>query len=97
MLDNGYYKWYLNRMGNRHIRTLQRIFSRPTPANVQWAEIESLMRAVGVDVIEAEGSRVHLVAKSLALVVHRPHPRPEVGGATVQVIREFLREIGVTP
>jgi hypothetical protein len=30
-------------------------------------------------------------------VFHRPHPRPEAPRATVQDVRDFLTQVGVTP
>ena len=59
--------------------------------------IESPLQALGVEIIEAAGSRVHLVGDSKAIVVHRPHPRPETARATVRQIATFLTDIGVTP
>ena len=84
-------------MRTKHQRTLARVFARPTRSGIRWADIESLLQALGVEIIEAAGSRVHLVGDSKAIVVHRPHPRPETARATVRQIATFLTDIGVTP
>ena len=80
-----------------HQRTLQRVFLRPTPAGIRWGDIEAMLRAVGVEVIERSGSRVLLRKGSDRMVVHRPHPRPETGRATVRDIAAFLAALGVEP
>ena len=80
-----------------HRRTLQRVCQRPTPAGIRWGDIEALLRAVGVEVIERSGSRVLLRKGVDRMVVHRPHPRPEKGRATVRDIAAFLSALGVEP
>ena len=81
----------------RQQRTLQRIFSRPTPSDMRWTEIEALLVAAGVEVTERAGSRVGLKKDNERMVVHRPHPQPEVGKATVRAIARFLAAVGVQP
>ena len=78
----------------RHRRTLERMRTRPTSADIRWAEIESLLNAMGVDLFERAGSRVQLVKGSDSVVVHRPHPRPEVSRDTVRDIARFIERIG---
>jgi len=81
----------------RHRRTLRRIFSKPTAASIRWVEIEALLQAADVEVIERSGSRVLLRKGKDRMVVHRPHPRPETGRATVRAIAAFLAALGVEP
>ena len=83
-------------MNNKQRRTLERMFSRPTPG-LRWAEVTSLLGAVGVEVTERSGSRVLLKKDAERIVVHRPHPGPETGRATVRDIAAFLEAIGVRP
>ena len=68
--------------------------ARPTPAGIRWAEIESLLNALGVDVINRAGSRTLLRKGDHRIVVHRPHPQPEVRRDTVRNIVEFISLIG---
>ena len=81
-------------MRKRHKRTLERILARPTPAGIHWAEIESLLGALGIAIYERAGSRVHLVKDGESIVVHRPHPRPETSRETVRDIAVFLERVG---
>ena len=83
-------------MRKRHQLTLERLIASPTPAGIRWADIESLLRALGVEIYERAGSRVHLVKEEESIVVHRPHPRPETSRATVRDIAAFLERIGGT-
>lgn len=81
-------------MRRRHLRTLRRMQATPTPADIRWEEIESLLRAIGVDVIERAGSRVQLVKGTQSIVVHRPHPRPVARRDTVRDIAAFITRAG---
>lgn len=83
-------------MNRRQQRTRQHILARTTPAGIRWADIESLLRALGVEMYERAGSRVHLVKGTETIVVHRPHPRPETNRETVRDIAGFLERIGGT-
>lgn len=84
-------------MNNKQRRTLARMFNSPTPPGIRWADIASLLDAVGVDVSERAGSRVLLKKGAERIVVHSPHPGPETGRATVRDIAAFLDAIGVRP
>ena len=88
---------YYTVVNARQQRTLQRIFARPTPSDIRWTEIEALLVAAGVEVTERAGSRVGLKKDNERMVVHRPHPQPEVGQATVRSIARFLAAVGVQP
>ena len=62
----------------------------PTPADIRWIEVESLLRALGVEIVERAGSRVQLVLGSDSIVAHRPHPRPEMRRDTVRNILKLM-------
>ena len=81
-------------MRGRHRRTLERMRTVPTPTDIRWAEIESLLGALEVAVVERAGSRVQLVRGSESIVVHRPHPRPVTRRDTVRDIAKFIDRIG---
>ena len=81
-------------MRRRHLRTLERMQATPTPADIRWAEVVSLLSALGINVIERAGSRVQLVKGADSMVVHRPHPRPEARRETVRDIVRFIERTG---
>ncbi|MEO5904729.1 MAG: type II toxin-antitoxin system HicA family toxin [Gemmatimonadaceae bacterium] len=75
--------------------TLKAIFTKPVPQNIRWAEIETLIKALGGMAEEREGSRVVLKLKDVRAVFHRPHPKPETDRNAVRDLREFLEKAGV--
>ncbi|MCY4415961.1 MAG: type II toxin-antitoxin system HicA family toxin [Chloroflexi bacterium] len=79
---------------SRHQRTLERIFTRPTPSDIRWSEVVSLMRALDVEISELAGSRVLLRKSSVRVVVHRPHPGPNLKPSSVQTVARFLDQLG---
>jgi HicA toxin of bacterial toxin-antitoxin, len=84
-------------MNSRHRKTLEFVFEEPTKTNIPWADIESLLIAVGCKVREGSGSRVRFTSGEKPIAVHRPHPQKEAKQYVVRAIREFLMRIGVTP
>ena len=84
-------------MNKRQQATLSAIFARPTKADIRWSAVESLIRALGGEVIERAGSRVAIRLKGLTAVFHRPHPRPETKKGAVDAMRQFLSNAGVKP
>jgi hypothetical protein len=77
--------------------TLNAIFAHPTRANIRWSAIESLIRALGGEVMERAGSRVAARLNGVIAVFHRPHPRPETKKGAVDPVRQFLINAGVKP
>jgi hypothetical protein len=84
-------------MSGKHKKTLQAVFARPTPANVNWADVESLLVALGAAISEGEGSRMRVLLNDRVAVFHRPHPEKETGRAQLRSVRRFLGEAGATP
>ena len=84
-------------MNKAHQATLGAIFSHPTRANIRWSAIESLIRALGGEISQREGSRVAARLNGVIAVFHRPHPRPETKKGAVEAVRQFLQNAGVKP
>lgn len=72
------------------------IFAKPTRANIRFSDIESLIRALGGEVREGEGSRVVLELFGSREYAHRP-PGKEAKRYMVEKIRDWLKELEVTP
>jgi hypothetical protein len=64
-------------MNSKQRKTLERVFARPTLAYIAWADIESLLTALGAVVEEGRGSRVWFYLNGRAANFHRPHPGKE--------------------
>ena len=71
--------------------------AEPVSGTMEWAAIESLLVAVGCEVIEGSGSRVRFVFQDAVATFHRPHPAKEAKRYQVRDAREFLLRIGVKP
>jgi hypothetical protein len=84
-------------LSKRHAGTLERIFAKPTPANIRWKEFAALVRAAGGEIKQREGSRVAVLLQRRTMVLHKPHPRPEIKRSTVRDIQEFFRLVGLKP
>ena len=84
-------------MNSSHRKTLQAVFTRPTPSGIEWARIEALLIAVGCEAIEGRGSRVRFTRDGRVIAFHRPHPAKEAKPYQVEDARAFLQSLGVTP
>lgn len=84
-------------MNSKHEKTLAIIFKDPVSGTIEWAAVESLLVAVGCEVIEGNGSRVRFVKDGEVETFHRPHPAKEAKRYQVRAARSFLERIGVMP
>ena len=84
-------------MNSKHRRALSAIFENPVSANIAWADIESLLAALGAEISEGRGSRVRIALNGVRAVFHRPHPQKEASRGAVTSMRRFLLEAGVEP
>jgi hypothetical protein len=87
----------MGKLNSRQRATLEDIFSRPTKPNIRWSDVRNLLLALGVEVSQGRGSRVRLHYAGVALVLHRPHPKPEMVKGAVEDLREFLSIVKLGP
>lgn len=81
----------------KQTRTLQKIYDRPTRANIVWTDIVALLIACGAEIVQRRGSRVCVKLGEQRAVFHAPHPKKETVKGAIEDIRAFLRRAGVTP
>ena len=84
-------------MNAKQRKTLAAILARPTSASIVFADIESLIKALGGTVTEREGSRVRIELLGEQWRCHRPHPGKEAKRYQVEEARELLERVGVLP
>jgi len=84
-------------MNKKQQNTLDSIFEKPTRADIRWAAVESLIKALGGEISERAGSRVAVRLNGVIAVFHRPHPRPESKKGAIDAVRQFLTNAGVNP
>ena len=82
---------------SRYDRILEAIFTDPVRANINWDDIESLLRHRGAQLTRGSGSRLRVALNGVRAVFHRPHPRKETDKGAVKSMRRFLTEAGVRP
>lgn len=82
-------------MNSRHRKTLELVFSHPTPKTLAWADIEALLVALGAQSVNRGGSAVGFALNGVRLDVHRPHPQKEAKPYVVRNAAQFLRLAGV--
>ena len=80
-------------MNSKQTKTLQAIFSKPTPSILEWAKLKSLLLALGCNVV----SWLRFEYNGIITAVHRPHPAKEAKPYQVEQARDFLTAIGVKP
>ncbi len=83
-------------MNAKHRRILRAIFCKPTLTTIRWADVESLLLALGCSKHEGKGSRVRFLFEERRLSTHKPHGSTCDKGR-IDSVRDFLEAIDVTP
>ena len=81
----------------KHRRILEAILVTPARGGIVFSDIEALVIAIGGDVREGEGPRVVFELKGSRRYLHRPHPGKEAKKYQVEDLREWFRQLEVTP
>ena len=84
-------------LSTKHSRILAEIFANPVRADLRWADIESLFRALGAEITQGSGSRVRVLLNGRRMVFHEPHPQPTIVKDAVRSVHRFLLEAGIGP
>jgi hypothetical protein len=84
-------------VNSKQRKVLAGIFFKPTSASIVFADIESLIKALGGTVLEREGSRVSIQLMGEEWRCHRPHPGKEAKRSQVEQARDLLARVGVRP
>ena len=78
-----------------HRATLERLFSHPTGANIEWRQVLSLLRAVGSVTEEHNGNvKVSLGGETEVL---RPPREKDVDKQMIVDLRRMLSSAGLAP
>jgi hypothetical protein len=73
-------------------KTLRSVFADPIKNNIDWHEIEALIRQLGGQVTYGSGSSVIFSLNGLRAVFHSPHPQKEASKGRIRELRKFLRD-----
>ncbi len=82
-------------MNGKNKKTLESIYKRPIPVNLEWADIENLFIALGGEISEGAGSRVRVKLNNERAVFHRPHPEKVTDKGAINSVKRFLENAGV--
>ena len=84
-------------MNKKQRKTLEAIFSKRISKTLPWDDVESLLKAVGCELEEREGSSVIFDKDGKVYHAHRPHPQKEVKPYVIKEVRVYLERIGEKP
>ena len=83
-------------MNNKQRKTLEAVFKVPTPSNIKYNELISMLKSLDVKIKESSsGSRILLTFRGHTQVIHKPHPQSEIKQYAIRIIKEFLISTGV--
>ncbi len=82
-------------MNGKNKKTLESIYKRPIPVNLEWSDIENLFIALGGEISEGAGSRVRVKLNNERAVFHRPHPEKVTDKGAINSVKRFLENAGV--
>ncbi len=82
-------------LNSKQTKTLKKIFEHPTLSSIIWADIVTLLKGCGAEIIQRQGSRVCVKLGDQRAVFHSPHPQKEAVKGAVNDIRAFLKRAGV--
>lgn len=82
-------------MNRKHRETLAAVFAEPISGSIAWRDIEAMLKAMGAEVSEGQGSRIRISLGGTRAVFHRPHPRKETDKGALRSLRRFLLQAGV--
>ena len=84
-------------MSHKHDKLILDIFKDPVSTNIQWREIESLLRHLGAEIESMSGTRVRVKLNGHEGILHRPHGGNTLGRQDIAHLREYLAHARITP
>ena len=82
-------------MNAKQQKIYEKIFKNPVQSDIEWTDIENLLKSLGAEITEGNGSRVRIKLGNERAVFHRPHPEKVTDKGAVKSIRRFLDDTGV--
>lgn len=84
-------------MNSKQKKTLNAIFADPVRSDVEWDAIEKLLKALGAELSEGNGSRVRVLLNGVKAIFHRPHHKKEADKGALRSVKRFLITAGEQP
>jgi hypothetical protein len=85
-------------MSTHHAKLIRAIFDEPLRHNIQWRDVESLLRHVGAEIEPLSGARLRVSRQGVESILFRPHHHHNtLDKPGLERLRAFLARAGVTP
>ncbi|HPO57430.1 MAG TPA: hypothetical protein PLV53_01160 [Anaerolineaceae bacterium] len=84
-------------LNKKHLRTLEKLFSKPDSSSIPFEDFEALCVALGAVIRKTGGSMVGIRLNGIYAVFHAPHPGRYIYVTDLKRIRRFLINAGVQP
>ena len=82
-------------MNHHHRKVLHALFDHPLSANVDFKQVESVLRELGGTIDNRSGARIGVTLKGHTAVFH--HADHSLAKDEVVQIRKFLETCGISP
>ena len=75
----------------------EKLIAKFRTANKQfkWDDLIAMLKGMGFEQIEAEGSRVTMVNEQIIIKLHKPHPQKEIKAYVIKQVKEVLTAEGL--
>ncbi len=87
-------QYYIN-VNAKQQKVYEQIFKNPVQSNIVWTDIENLLKSLGANITQGNGSRVRIELNGERAVFHRPHPEKLTDKGAVKSMRRFLENARV--
>lgn len=82
-------------MNHRHRKVLHALFAHPISANIDFREVEHVLKELGAEIDNKSGSRIGVTLKGhTAAFHHASHALPK---EEVMQLKKFLEKCGIKP
>ena len=77
-------------------KAAERLSGTPTPSDIKWTELKSILEHLGYTELKNNGSRRKFFhsEKNALINLHQPHPSPNVGKKCIDNVVDHLRQHG---
>ncbi len=82
-------------MNHHHRKVLHSLFAHPVSGNISFKDVESVLKELGADIENRNGSRIAVTLNGKTHLFH--HVSHDLPKDEVAQIRKFLSESGITP
>jgi NACalpha-BTF3-like transcription factor len=82
-------------MNHHDQKTLDQVFAHPVSANVDFQDMEHLLKKLGAELEEKSAGKIMIKMNGKSMIIHRPHQHTMAKDEVIAV-RGFLEECGVS-